>query len=295
MISLLPELPSSCWCFPSWARFHSELKTLLQEQKIISWIWCFVAVCCNDSEELVPWSIREVREYRGGCGLPSVCLVTLPSLHPPSVHFCQGLLKGLCKSRRNLGVILIADLSGKKSWKQLGSTHVEFDVPLSTPGVSASQRAPDRAGQSCWGGHSMPRELELSGCGCTRHTQHSQSPPGQNIPSSLRNPRQFSPQSFLASGIFTYTDFLSTITHCFKHRAFLASPWTNFSSKTDSEEKKNLQQAPSLELEQAPEHRQHFAMCEEGGRQQGLVTRARGQPGSIKHTRHTSCRKSPCL
>lgn len=59
---------------------------------------------------------------------------------------------------------LIPDLSGKKNWKQFGSTHLEFAVPFTAPVGSVSQKAPHRAGQSCWDRHSMHRELELSGC-----------------------------------------------------------------------------------------------------------------------------------
>lgn len=154
------SLPPAAGASQGWASFHSELETLLQGWKNISWIWCFVAVCCNDSEELVPWDIRQVRKYREGCGLPCVCLVNLPCSSPSLCSLCQGLLEGFCK--RNLGVVLIPYLSGKKHWKQLSRAHLEFDVPFTTLVGSASQKAPHRAGQSCQDRHSMHRELELS-------------------------------------------------------------------------------------------------------------------------------------
>lgn len=191
------SLPPAAGASQGWASFHSELKTLLQGWKNASWMvilcWYFVAFCCINSEELVSWDRKHIRQVRKR-GLPRVCL----AFHPPSVHFCQGLLEAFCK--RNLGVILIPDLSSKKNWKQLGCTHSEFDVPFSTPVGSVSHKAPLKAGQSCWDRHNMHRELELSGCRCIRHAQHEESPPVPNH-SHIPEEPQVTPQSSLASGI----------------------------------------------------------------------------------------------
>lgn len=164
------------------------------------------------------------------------CLVsqlqTWLTLHPPSVSLCQEppeiCWKGFAWETWQW--VLIPNLSGKSSWKQLSCTHLQLSVsPLLCPAGQQHYHT----GTACTGSR---RFLAVGAHGTGNKNTHF-SP--CTIASSLCSPGQLSPQSFSALGLhrsnFTYTNFLNPITNYFKHEAFLASPWINVSSSASSQ------------------------------------------------------------
>lgn len=85
---------------------------------------------------------------------------------------------------------LIPDLSGEKNWKQLGSTHLEFDLPFAAPVAQChwkphtEQDSPAGTGTACTGSWSFLAAGEPD-----MHNMNSHFQP-KTIPLSLRNLRQ---------------------------------------------------------------------------------------------------------
>lgn len=228
----------------------------------------------------------------------------LAQLHPVSVSHCQEPAEkaaGRVLLEKSRNVFLILSLSGERNWKQLSCTHSRLSACplLYLPGLSIMESPthgsiiPVQYGWGVRAFHAVHRNQHCENLFLVLYCCLIPLQPQTALTAEL----PCVGHSWVK--LFTYSDFLNTVTSYFKHGMFLASPRINFSNNAGSQKKKQTNQKFSVSTfpatEQLPEHRQCFAVWQGEVRQWGLITRAGGLRGSIKRTRHTSCRNSSSL